>query len=109
MMKNPFWKKTEEKTQVKKNLDLLGIPVQDRVTGFKGVVTSVSFDLYGCVQSLVNPGVDRQGKTQEQVWLDVSRLEIRKTKPVMQRPNYEYGPVAEGKQGAAEKPLHRAP
>jgi hypothetical protein len=34
-------------------LKLLGTKVRDVVTGFVGIVTSVSFDLYGCVQAVV--------------------------------------------------------
>lgn len=89
---------------VKKHLGLLGLKVQDKVTGFKGVVASIHFDLYGCVQALVNPGKGKDGKLGEQVYFDVSRLEVKNPKPVMDVPNYEYGPQAEGKQGPAEKP-----
>lgn len=45
----------------------------DKVTGFAGVVTSVTFDLYGCVQALLTPGLV-DGKLQEQAWFDVKRL-----------------------------------
>ena len=78
--------------------------VEDKVTGFKGVVASISFDLYGCVQAIVNPGADKDGKLMEQGWFDVSRLAIIGEDPVMDRPNFEFGLQAEGKQGAAEKP-----
>ncbi len=90
---------------VNKHLDLLGRRVEDKVTGFKGVVASISFDLYGCVQALVNPGADKNGKLQEQNYFDVPRLIVSKAAPVMDRPNFEYGIDAEGKKGAAEKPL----
>ncbi len=90
--------------QVNKHINLLGLRVADKVTGFNGVVASVSFDLYGCVQALVHPGADKNGNLMEQIWFDVSRLEIKSGEPVMQRPDFEVGPVAEGKQGAAEKP-----
>ncbi|MBI4997819.1 MAG: hypothetical protein HZC22_13195 [Rhodocyclales bacterium] len=89
---------------MQKHLDLLGMRVEDKVTGFKGVVASVGFDLYGCVQAIVNPGADKDGKLMEQYWFDVARLELTSEEPVMARPNFEYGPQAEGKQGAAEKP-----
>lgn len=89
---------------VKTHLDLLGRRVEDRVTGFTGVVASIAFDLYGCVQAVVNPGMGSDGKLGDQVYFDVSRLEI-KSDPVMDRPNYEFGLQAEGKQGAAEKPM----
>ena len=63
---------------VKENLGLLGLIVTDKVTHLKGVVTSMSFDLYGCVQALVNPGVDTDGKLVDCYWFDVSRLTVSK-------------------------------
>ena len=45
-----------------KHLDLLGMQVRDQVTGYSGVVTSVCFDLYGCIQAVVHPGTDKDGK-----------------------------------------------
>ena len=89
---------------IKKHMGLLGLKVQDKVTGQKGVVASISFDLYGCVQAIVNPGIDKEGKPRDSLWFDVSRLTVLDKKPVMQPPDYEYGPQAEGRQGAAERP-----
>lgn len=86
------------------HLSLLGMRVKDKVTGFTGVVTSIAFDLYGCIQAVINPGVDKDGKLQDQTWFDVSRLEIVRDNPVIQQPNFESGRQAEGKQGPAEKP-----
>ena len=40
---------------IKKHLDLLGHKVKDKVSGFQGVVISMSFDLYGCIQADVRP------------------------------------------------------
>jgi len=91
---------------IRKNLDLLGHRVEDKVTKAQGVVASIGFDLYGCVQALVNPGLDKDGIIKDSRWFDVSRLMVLTKKPVMERPNFEYGPQAEGKQGAAEKPKH---
>lgn len=89
---------------VHKHIDLLGRKVEDQVTGFKGVVVTVGFDLYGCIQAVVHPGLDKDGKNRETHWFDVSRLKVVGSKPVMERPNFVIGQVAEGKQGAAEKP-----
>lgn len=89
---------------IKKHLSLLGKRVEDKVTKKKGVVASVSFDLYGCVQAIVNPGMDKSGKLEESIWFDVSRLNVLSEKPVMDIPNYDFGSQAEGRQGAAEKP-----
>lgn len=74
------------------------------MTGLKGVVASISFDLYGCVQAIVNPGLAADGKLAESLWFDVNRLKVLDTMPVMDRPNFDFGYQAEGKQGAAEKP-----
>ena len=91
---------------VEKHFDLLGMKVRDRVSGYAGVVTSISFDLYGCVQAIVHPGLDNDGKLKDQNWFDVARLETMDENPVMDRPDYIYsvGAVAEGKKGPAEKP-----
>jgi hypothetical protein len=90
--------------QIKKHLELLGLKVEDKVTGFRGVVASIGFDLYGCVQAIVNPGLGKDKKIGDCQWFDVNRLKVLSTKPVMDRPNFDFGPQAEGKQGAAEKP-----
>lgn len=89
---------------IKKHLGLLGLKVEDKVTGFKGVVASIGFDLYGCVQAIVNPGIGKEGKMGDCQWFDVNRLKVLSTKPVMDLPNFDFGPQAEGKQGPSEKP-----
>ena len=40
---------------IKKHLDLLGHKVKDKVSDYTGVVISISFDLYGCIQADVRP------------------------------------------------------
>lgn len=94
---------------VQKHLSLLGLNARDRVTGFTGVVTSVCFDLYGCIQAVLNPGIGADGKMGDQLWFDVNRLEVLAPEPVMPAPNFDYGPVAEGLRGPAEKPAMMAP
>lgn len=91
-------------SQPKEHLNLLGLRVRDRVSGFEGVVASVCFDLYGCIQAIVHPGLQADGKLGDQSWFDVNRLEIVSAEPVMNRPNFEFGEVAKGNKGAAEKP-----
>lgn len=61
---------------IRKHMEMLGLKVEDKVTGFKGVVTSVSFDLYGCVQTIVNPGVGEDKKPGESLWFDIGRLKV---------------------------------
>lgn len=90
--------------KVKEHLNLLGFPCKDKVTGFKGVITTIGFDLYGCIQAIVHPGMDNDGKLGEPIWLDINRLEILANVPVMEQPNFDYGDVAEGKKGPSERP-----
>ena len=78
---------------------------KDSVTGLEGVITSMSFDLFGCVQAIVHPGLDDKGVIKDTLWFDVTRLEILSTEPVMKQPDFTQGYVAEGKKGAADKPL----
>lgn len=90
---------------VKNHLDKLGLKCRDRVSNFEGVITSICFDLYGCVSALVNPGVDEKGIAREQNWYDVQRLEILSDEPVMKQPNFLIeSTISAGNQGAAEKP-----
>lgn len=89
---------------IKQHLDLLGKKAKDRITGVEGVITSVSFDLYGCVQCTLNRGVDKDGKPYDVFWFDIGRMEVASAKRVMDPPDYDFGPVAEGKKGPAEKP-----
>jgi hypothetical protein len=70
------------------SLNLLGYKVRDSVTGFTGVVTSISFDLYGCIQGIVYPEIDKDGKIGDQMWFDVKRLIAISDKPVMVVPNF---------------------
>lgn len=88
---------------IQKHFSILGRKAKDKVTGFSGVASSVCFDLYGCVQIAITPAIDKDGKTKDSHWFDIARLEPS-GKPVMELPNYEFGPQAEGRQGAAEKP-----
>lgn len=94
---------------LKKHLDLLGLRVEDCVIGFKGVVATVGFDLYGCIQATVNPGADKEGRLRESQWFDVNRLKVLSEKPVMERPEFEWGPqsIAEGGKGPSERPAFR--
>ena len=85
------------------HLDLLGKIASDKVTGFSGVVVSVSFGLYGCVAALIHPGLDKDGGMREQQWFDVSRL-TPGAFAVMQPPDFFVGDIAEGKKGPAAKP-----
>lgn len=87
---------------MKSYMDLIGLRARDLVTRLEGVVTSVCFDLYGCVQICLTPGInDKDGKLGEQYWFDFKRIEILNKTPVMPVPSYGL-PGTEA--GAAEKP-----
>lgn len=92
---------------LKPHLALLGKKVEDKITGFKGVVTTVCFDLYGCIQAAVSPGMkpDKSGLG-EALWFDVGRLTVKSDTPVMAVPSFDWsGPaVAQGQKGPAAKP-----
>jgi hypothetical protein len=91
---------------IKKHLGLLGLRVKDRVSDFEGVVISMSFDLYGCIQADVRPTkLDKDGKIVMGSWFDVSRLKVLSKKPLMDTPSFEWGDVAEGKKGPANLPV----
>lgn len=89
--------------QVNEHIDLLGLEVSDAVTGFSGVVTTLSFDLFGCIQAVVTPKA-KDGEVKGGNWFDVNRLEITNNTPVMELPDFSKGYVAEGRKGPAEKP-----
>lgn len=65
---------------------LLGLKVRDRVTGFSGITTSVTFDLYGCIQAFVTPPQGKDGKLPDGGWFDSHRLETTSSTPVMEVP-----------------------
>lgn len=91
---------------VKSNLELLGCKVRDKVTRFEGIVTSISFDLYGCIQTLVTPVIDTSSDKSGSVWFDSNRLDILCSTPVMNLPKYDFTDKSEQK-GPASKPTFK--
>ena len=83
-------------------MSLLGKEATEKVTGFSGVITSVSFDLYGCIQVVITPKVDREGKCPDGHWFDVSRIKLGKDSG-MPKPNFNRNYA--DKKGPAEKPI----
>jgi len=92
----------------RKHIELLGFEAEDKITGFKGTIDSICFDLYGCVQASVRPKVNKDGTVPDGCWFDVTRLNINTENRVVNMPNFYEGYVAEGKKGAADKPTKRA-
>lgn len=85
------------------HLDLLGKKARDRVSGFAGTVSSISFDLYGCIQAVLSPPVDDKGALPDGRWFDIQRLEVQPGERVMPLPTWAAKP-AEHKHGPADKP-----
>jgi hypothetical protein len=85
---------------MQEHMRLLGLKVRDAVTGFKGVVVTISFDLFGCVQAVVMPPVffeaSGEPKLEESRWFDVKRLEVTDDHPVMILPTFADGTVDGG-------------
>ncbi len=82
----------------KKHIELLGLSAKDKVTGFKGVIDSVTFDLHGCIQASLKPPIDEDGRIPGAYWVDVTRLEVSKER-IIDPPNF-----AEGYKGPSDKP-----
>lgn len=91
---------------IKNSLAMLGSRMKDKITGFAGVVTSITFDAYGCVQALVTPPYDKEkDKIPESYWVDVKRL-VQDGKRAMDAPDFdriEFG----REQGGNNLPLPR--
>ena len=82
---------------MKEHMKLLGLKVCDRVTGFTGIVTSISFELYGCVQAVITPPAKMDTEKPDGMvgrghWFDTKRLEVLSTQPVMELPTFEVLP-----------------
>jgi len=103
-----FFKKKMATIKTPNHLNLLGLKAEDVVTGFKGVISSVSFDLYGCIQAVLTPETNKDGKIESGNWLDVTRLRLLSNKPVMELPDFSKGYIAEGRKGCADKPAPTA-
>lgn len=90
---------------IESHINLLGKKATDAVTGFSGVISTISFDLYGCIQAVIDPPVDEKGDIKQGKWFDITRLNITDDNPVMLLPDFSKGYISEGKKGAADKPL----
>lgn len=65
-----------------KQVDHRGAMVEDKVTGFKGVVTGVVYHLSGSEQALVSPRVGKDGKMPDTWNIDIGRLKHLRAGPV---------------------------
>ena len=90
---------------IQSHFNALGRRGIDQITGFKGVVTSVTFDLYGCIQVILTPVVKKDGTIPDGRWFDIQRIRLSDKAPVMEVPDFVTpSTVSEGRKGAAPKP-----
>lgn len=94
---------------MQEHLNLLGLKVHDVVTGWNGVVTSINFDLFGCIQALLQPPTVTNEKGEQASgdgrWFDVNRLEVDDSRPVMRTPDFtSVAPPKVYAHGPADKP-----
>lgn len=76
---------------IDETIDLLGMKVKDKMTGMQGYVTSVCFDLYGCIQLIIAPdGLTKEGTAKDSFgWIDINRISIISKKKIMEVPDHE--------------------
>lgn len=93
-------------------IELNGLKARDIITGIEGVVTCVSFDLYGCIQIVITPPVKEGGQATEARWYDVCRVQILDSHPVIPRPDFALNKQIEFQfpdQISSEKPILKGP
>jgi len=61
---------------IQESINYLGQRGRDKVSKFAGTVTSVCFDLYGCLQVVLTPDVDKDGEAKDGNWYDINRVEL---------------------------------
>jgi hypothetical protein len=71
----------------------MGDEVQCIVTGFKGVVTSITEYLNGCRRMGVQPPVDKEGRIPEAYNIDEPQLVVTKARKVKMGPQDTGGPM----------------
>jgi hypothetical protein len=54
----------------------MGVRVKCKVTGLVGIVTGKTEYINGCVQWLVKPPIDKEGKLVDGCWIDTIQLEV---------------------------------
>jgi hypothetical protein len=54
----------------------MGNKVRDLVSGIEGIITGRTEWLNGCVQFIVTPPLDKDGKKQDMLWVDWQQLEL---------------------------------
>ena len=64
-------------------LKLMGYECEDRITGYKGIATSISFDLYGTIEMTLTPKTQEEKEARWGQWFHASRIKKISENPVM--------------------------
>ena len=83
-----------------KGMELLGLEVEDKVTKVSGIVTSISYDLYGCIQAVITPDAETNNRDSVIGWYDIKRLRKLTETPIMSLPNWDEEEI-----GCGDKPI----
>lgn len=74
----------------------LGDTLKDKITGFKGVAIAHCEYLTGCDQYCLKPKINKDGKVEDGVWVDVESLEkVSGTKAVVINKRLTSGPQSD--------------
>lgn len=88
---------------------MLGYEAKDIITNQRGIISSVSFDLYGCIQVLMTPTQVKEGEDYKLIgWNDINRIKINKQKKkIMAHPDYKkkYNSLDEVGGACMKKPI----
>ena len=100
---------TGTSNMINESINLLGYRATDKVSKVTGVITSMSFDISGCIQAAVHQGVDKDGKMKDIFWFDIARLNVHYNKgKVLEAPylksTFQEKSVETYDKGPAEKP-----
>ena len=66
------------KITVEERINTLGLEAKDMISGFTGVISTVGFDVNGCVQAYLSPKIEKDGKLRDGAWFDFARLNLSK-------------------------------
>jgi hypothetical protein len=89
---------------VQEEFRLLGYEAEDKVTGMRGVIVSISFDVSGCIQGYMKPKVDKDGKQIDGYWFDTKRLKTISAHPIVDQPEFVSIPGGESLPGFPSLP-----
>jgi hypothetical protein len=89
---------------MKKHIGLLGHKVSDPVTGITGIVSSISFDVSGCIQAAVRISPKKEGGIGESFWIDTKQLKRLTKTPVVKAATFDIIPGSQMKPAISSHP-----